>query len=198
MTDSASAEAFELEEESELLASVFEERAEHLSQDELLRWTVQTPNDRLVLAKLKGPGAKLLTGPRGCGKSSFLKRAYFDLQNRGDVLVAYVNYARSLALEPLFHRNANALAHFRQWVLSKIVIGIGDGLAESEVPGSLNVLRSKAQTLVHALEVGTEPASDLLRLAPSEVLHLLEGWTKQTGRRRCVLLLDDAAHAFWG
>ena len=196
VTDAAPAEHLEVEEQSELLASVFEERAEHLSQDELLRWTVQTPNDQLVLAKLKGPGAKLLTGPRGCGKSSFLKRAYFDLQDRGDVLVAYVNYARSLALEPLFHRNANALAHFRQWVLAKIVIGVGDGLAETEVPESLENLRTRARTLVHTLEVGLEPEADLLRLAPSEVLHLLERWTKETGRKRCVLLLDDAAHAF--
>lgn len=125
---------------ADLLASVFEERAEHLSRDELVRWTVQTPNDKLVLAKLKGAGAKLLTGPRGCGKSSYLKRAYFELQDGGDVLVAYVNYARSLALEPLFHRNANALALFRQWVLGKIILGVRDALDPASVPpGSAEV-----------------------------------------------------------
>lgn len=44
--------------------------------------------------------------------------------------------------------------------------------------------------------MGTEPAENVARLAPSQVLRLLETWTRELGRRRCVLLLDDAAHAF--
>jgi hypothetical protein len=178
------------------LASVFEERAEHLSRDELFQWTVETPNDTSVLAKLRGPGAKLLIGPRGSGKSSYLRRAYFDLQETGEVLVAYVNYARSLALEPLFHRNANALALFRQWVLYKIVLGVADGLPAKTVPSDLRSLADQARSYVRALETGREPAEIASGIAPSEMLLLLEDWTRRFGRRRCVLLLDDAAHAF--
>src|SRR5690348_3743237 len=92
-----------------LLASVFEERAEHLSRSELNASTQNTPRSKEILAKLKGPRAKLLSGPRGCGKSTYLRRAFFDLLETGDVLPVYVNYARSLALEPLFHHRANAL-----------------------------------------------------------------------------------------
>jgi hypothetical protein len=46
------------------------------------------------------------------------------------------------------------------------------------------------------METGQEPESVETALAPSELLLRLEGWTKELKRRRCVLLLDDAAHAF--
>jgi predicted AAA+ superfamily ATPase len=56
------------------LAAIFEERAENLSRDELRRWSGETDRDRGLLAKLKGPGAKLLSGPRGSGKSTLLRK----------------------------------------------------------------------------------------------------------------------------
>jgi hypothetical protein len=47
--------------EPELLASVFEERAEFLSAEELDAWTTTTPRDTEILAKLRGPGTKSLS-----------------------------------------------------------------------------------------------------------------------------------------
>ena len=102
------------ETDEQLLASVFEERAEHLSPMELAEWTVYTERDAAVLLKLMGPGAKLLIGPRGSGKSTLLRTAYFRLLDDAAALPVYVNYAKSLALEPLFHRRADALQIFRQ------------------------------------------------------------------------------------
>jgi predicted AAA+ superfamily ATPase len=84
------------------LTQVFEERAEHLDRDELLQWTAETPRDRELMKKLKGSGAKLLSGPRGSGKSTLLRKAYFELLDEGHTLPAYINFARSLSLEPLF------------------------------------------------------------------------------------------------
>lgn len=106
-----------------LLASLFEERAKYLSKTELAEWTAVTQADRTTLSKLKGPGAKLLIGPRGSGKSTLLRQAYFETQDEDKHLAVYVNYSKSLALEPLFHKTANALQIFRQWVLMKIAIG---------------------------------------------------------------------------
>ncbi len=48
----------------EELTSVFEERAEHLSPEELARWTTYTPKDEALVTKLMGPGAKLLLEQR--------------------------------------------------------------------------------------------------------------------------------------
>ena len=39
------------------LTSIFEERAENLSPDELIRWSAETARDRELLVKLKGSGA---------------------------------------------------------------------------------------------------------------------------------------------
>jgi hypothetical protein len=142
----------------EHLASVFEERAEHLSRAELETWTAHTSRDTELLAKLKGPGAKLLAGPRGSGKSTLLRRAYFDLLEGGDVLAAYVNYSRSLALEPLFHNRSNALQLFRQWVLMKVVVGIAEGLEDlgRDLPGGLRNLATAAEDIIHRLERGDD------------------------------------------
>src|SRR3954462_13805274 len=94
------------------LASVFEQRAEHLSENELRTWTAYTERDRAIIDKLLGPGAKLLIGPRGSGKSTLLRSAYYQALESKSCLAVYVNYAHSLALEPLFHRQANALQIF--------------------------------------------------------------------------------------
>lgn len=180
------------------LANVFEERAEFLSRADLNQWTELTPNDRRVLAKLKGPGAKLLTGPRGSGKSTLLRAAYFDQLDGGAVLPVYVNYARSLALEPLFHQNANALQLFRQWVLMKIVSGVTETYenAHLQPPDSLRLLGEDARLFVDRLAIGAEAPSLPNPLSPAGLLRLLESWSRDSGRKRVVLLLDDAAHAF--
>lgn len=187
-----------VESDDEILASVFEERAEYLSRTELVQWTANTERDRAILTKLKGPGAKLLIGPRGCGKSTLLRQAYFEIQDERKDLAVYVNYSKSLALEPLFHRAANALVLFRQWVLVKIVLGVSDYIEDEslEVPESLAKFTSAGKKFVHELEIGVDGVVPETPLSPSQLLHFLEQWCKLVSRRRCILLLDDAAHAF--
>ncbi|GAB2513980.1 hypothetical protein GCM10026982_45510 [Nocardiopsis aegyptia] len=180
------------------MANIFEERAEYLSKVELAEWTAETKGDRSILPKLKGPGAKLLIGPRGCGKSTLLRRAYFELQEEGAHLSVYVNYSKSLALEPLFHKSANALQLFRQWVLLKIAIGVENSLLECgrRVPTSLSSLTQGAKSFIKHLEAGETVEMPDEYTTPTELLQALESWTQSSGLKRCVLLLDDAAHAF--
>lgn len=180
------------------LASVFEERAEHLSRTDFVSWTLLSQRERQTLKKLTGPGAKLLTGPRGSGKSTLLRAAYYELLDSDDVLPVYVNYATSLALEPLFHRHANALQIFRQWLLAKIVAGTSVSFNELEHDGpeDLATLATASTNLIHQLGAGNDPSENLPSLAPATLLTQLERWASTAGRRRVVLLLDDAAHAF--
>lgn len=177
--------------------SVFEERAENLSRQELLNWTTDTQKDREILAKLKGPGAKLLSGPRGSGKSTLLLRAYYDLVTSPQVLPIYVNYSRSLALEPLFHKQSNALQLFRQWLLLKIVVGARQAFIDMDtsVPNDIAALADAGVDFIRSLETGQNPSTSTF-LAPSALLSMLEEWSVRGDFRRCVLLLDDAAHAF--
>lgn len=185
------------EQRTELFASVFEERAENLSWRELESWTTYTPREQHVVRKLRGPGAKLVTGPRGSGKSTLLKTAYFQSLSAKDALPVYVNYAKSLALEPLFHKRADALQLFRQWVLWKIVDGLSASFREAkeDMPLELTRLVPDVAKIIRAYETGRVPEV-LPSIAPSEVIELLEVCAQKFGAERCVVLMDDAAHAF--
>jgi hypothetical protein len=180
------------------IASLFEERAEFLSRSDFKLWTQITPGNQRIVAKLKSPGAKLLTGPRGSGKSTLLRAAYFEMADGAMALPVYVNYARSLALEPLFHRNANALGMFRQWVLLKIVVGVGETFRDLKLdpPESLRTGLSEAEQYINLLGVGQEPPPLTDPVSPGLLMRRLEEWSEFAGRKRVVLLLDDAAHAF--
>jgi hypothetical protein len=180
------------------LTAVFEERAENLSQDELWKWSAETDRDRALLVKLKGSGTKLLSGPRGSGKSTLLRKAYFALLDDGQALPAYVNFSRSLALEPLFHTNANAPQVFQQWLIRKMIAGVWEAvqLISSATPAALNQIGPESIDYIQRLETGQDPPKLPRLISPSELLLLLETWSKEVGRSRCVLLLDDAAHAF--
>ncbi|WP_447644063.1 hypothetical protein [Nocardioides zeae] len=179
------------------LEALFTLRAEDLTEEDLERLTAIVPGDEAILRRLTGPGPKLLKGPRGSGKSNYLKRAYFRLRGRGNVLVAYINYSQHLALEPLMLRSERALEHFRQWLVYKIIIALEEGLA-AEAPADLKQLASEGKRYVNELQtsVGKNPSSAPRAVAPAELLELIEGWCEATNRSRAVLLMDDAAHAF--
>ena len=147
---------------------------------------------------LVGPGAKLLIGPRGSGKSTLLRSAYYDLLERKAALPVYVNFSRSLALEPLFHTHSNALQLFRQWIVYKIIWGVREAFADADIkcPADLVQHAETANEYIHALEVGRSPARLPNLISPTELLVYLEHWPETFGARRSVLLLDDAAHAF--
>ncbi len=180
------------------LTRVFEERGENLTREDLLKWTLETDSDKALLVKLKGSGAKLLSGPRGSGKSTLFKKAYYALAEEDHVLPVYVNFSQSLALEPLFHKQANALQLFRQWILYRIVVGTAKSFSVLNVglPEALAVYEKVGRQYLHELETGAAISTPPVLLAPSQLLSLLELWSSQAGRRRAVLLLDDAAHAF--
>ncbi|SDC19539.1 hypothetical protein SAMN05216345_101881 [Cupriavidus sp. YR651] len=180
------------------LVSIFEERAENLSKVELENWTCLSIAEQQVLDKLKGPGAKLLSGPRGSGKSTLLRRAYFELCKERRAFPVYVNYSRALALEPLFQTRANALELFRQWIFAKLLLGISDSAKDLnlKLASTFTDYIEKARTFVHQLEVGKTPEAPPFSIGPSQMLELLRSISTSAGVARSVLLLDDAAHAF--
>ncbi len=157
-----------------------------------------TPRDEQNIERLMGPGAKLLSGPRGSGKSTLLRIAYFRLITQRQCLAVYVNYAKSLALEPLFHRQSNALQIFRQWLLMKIVLGLVETLKVLSIsaPSDLVSLGVYAANLVDRLAVGDVPDSFETTISPASLVEKIEAWASALGLKRSVLLLDDAAHAF--
>lgn len=177
--------------------SVYEERAENLSEDELLTWTVLSDAEQQIVKKLTGPGAKLISGPRGSGKSTLLKVAFFELLNSKAALPVYVNFSKALALEPLFHTSANATQLFRQWVLAKMADGMSESCKKWQVPlpSATQDTIAEAQRCIGDLESG-KPTVGSISLTPSGLSELLRSVARESGVARTVLLLDDAAHAF--
>ncbi|HXH78693.1 hypothetical protein [Nocardioides sp.] len=173
-------------------------RAEDMSRQELERCTILTAREQTLLRKLKSPGQRLLIGPRGSGKSTYLRLARYALIDEGSALPIYVNYAKSLSLEPELRRDPSALAFFRQWVLALILRGLDE--TRSVLKTSISEHQTERLELATAVASAVErrradqaPASDFTL---TEVLDLLEEVCELSGRRRVVLLLDDAAHAF--
>ena len=178
--------------------SIFEERAEHLPREALARWTTLSTRETLAVSKLKGGGAKLLIGPRGSGKSTLMRVAYYELLDGDDALPVYVNYARHLALEPMFHSRPDATELFRQWVLSKMIVGCVEALHEADLVAAPDAepMLGNARSVIQDLEVGRFDYSERPMVSPTDLISFLVSRAHDAHRKRVVLLLDDAAHAF--
>ena len=83
--------------------AIYVEQAEYLTAESFLAYTIDHPRESEIIRKLISGGAKLLVGPRGCGKTTLMLKAFhqmrMDIQSRN--LPVYVNFKLSLKLEPL-------------------------------------------------------------------------------------------------
>ena len=99
----------------------FVEQAEYLEYDTFVSWHTSHPDEETILRKLCHGGAKLISGPRGCGKTTLLLQAYNQMTADGETAFpVYVNYKRSLSIEPLYKANIDGTFWFNQWILLKI------------------------------------------------------------------------------
>lgn len=179
------------------LEQVFVEQAEYIEDDSFARWSASHPDEEAILRKLTHGGAKLISGPRGCGKTTLLKKAFQKLISDGDAAFpVYVNYKRSLSIEPIYADGKNGTYWFHQWIILKIYQGIYRSLAELDDRTELSISLRKAKDSSDYLEMSNAPmlGADILSIGRLEedLFRVLN----RTNRNRCVLLLDDAAHAF--
>lgn len=182
-------------------SEVFTEQAEYLSGTSFKKWTISHQNEADTLRKLTQAGAKLITGPRGCGKTTLMLKAYNKLtkKNTNGGFPVYINFKSSLKLEPLYRTNSNAAYWFNQWVMLKVVSGVYDSLKKFGIDESIFKV-SKDQTVknIELLEMGR---TDLLndnedQISISDIHSLAEKVCSLTSKARFILLLDDAGHAF--
>lgn len=181
--------------------NIFVEQAEYIGDNELTSWSATHPDEQNILSKLTQGGAKLITGPRGAGKTTLLLKAHHQmLSDKGPSLSVYVNYKASLRLEPLYKRHSNAVFLFNQWLLLKAYDGL---IVTAEKLGVCKKVKFKysaqqIEGVLGRLEVGDveieqrEVDTLTIPFLEQEIQMVLDA----TGKSRCVLLLDDAAHAF--
>lgn len=181
--------------------NIFTEQAEYLNNTDLNTWHIEHPNERIIMKKLCQGGAKLLTGPRGCGKTTVLLRAYREMIRSGRVFSIYVNFKTSLKIEPLYKSNANGSYWFNQWLLLKVYEGLYKSLNDYKLDVSnveLSIRKRDVESYISKIELGRiEELEDMdglvtVSVLENEICKVLEGIKFSL----CVLLLDDAAHAF--
>ena len=96
-------------------------RCEDLKYDEIKNLTVLSNYEREIVDKLKMPGAHLLQGARGVGKSQLLRQAEIEIDehfNTEKKISIYINFKTSPLLEGISINDKNA---FQVWVGAKIL-----------------------------------------------------------------------------
>lgn len=179
---------------------IFTEQAEYIENNDLENWHIEHPNEKLIMRKLCQGGAKLLTGPRGCGKTTLLLKAYNEMSCKRTVFSIYVNFKTSLKIEPLYRRNTNGSYWFKQWLLLKIYKGIFKSLKDYELSEIIDLTfdEKEIDNYINRIELGIIDEMNVLHelLTNSLLEEEIKKILSVSNMSYCVLLLDDAAHAF--
>ncbi|GJE62742.1 hypothetical protein [Methylobacterium trifolii] len=183
------------------LDSDFVEQAEYIPEADFLAFSAEHPDEESIIRRLSTGGAKLLVGPRGCGKTTLMLKAYYRLlrSENSTTLPIYVNFKLSLKLEPLYVNTPNATFWFRQWLNLKIYEGLYKSIRENEIYDIPRAIISEREIsrAIKILESGNlneakGASSYTIEELSDGIMRVLEA----NDLSRCVLLLDDAAHAF--
>ncbi|NKI92735.1 zinc-ribbon domain-containing protein [Rhizobacter sp. SG703] len=193
------------EEQAEIM-QLYEERADHLELQVFKHNTVLAAGSEEWVQALTGTGAKLLVGPRGCGKTHLMRFAFSEcIENENHPFAIYVNLNRYYRLEPLLRRRPDAIAMFYTWVVANVLVGLADALKEFasvaqrdlDIEALLEFDPLEARDLIGALEQSRslDHEQDVLaaKFTIDRTKNLIFRATEALGRRRAVLFLDDAA-----
>jgi energy-coupling factor transporter ATP-binding protein EcfA2 len=179
------------------LEQVFVEQAEYLEDASFAQWHAQHPDESKILRKLTQGGAKLISGPRGCGKTTLLLKAFHTmLKNSDAAFPVYVNYKRSLSIEPIYKSGTDGTYWFNQWIILKIYVGIYETLDRLGCHTQLSISLGEAKKAASQLEMSNASSVNLHSLSVPMLEQDIDRISEKVNRSRCILLLDDAAHAF--
>ncbi|HDZ8928924.1 TPA: hypothetical protein RUX58_003691 [Aeromonas dhakensis] len=178
----------------------FIEQAEYIDTESFAELTIEHPEEDAILRKLMGGGAKLLIGPRGCGKSTLMLKAYHKMLNSDprQVLPVYVNFKLALKVEPLYSHGANAPFWFKGWLTLKVIEAMREALNEFddiEFPDKFPK-KDTINKLIFKIESSTTDGSEIDQFSIQFLQNIIDEVISINGFNRCVLLIDDAAHAF--
>lgn len=201
-------------------------RTEDLSDQQFLKCFAETERERDVILKLKGPGAHLLEGPRGVGKSSLMKKAELELDNefhKSQVVGVYVSFKASLLVDA--GNSELGYDPFLCWVAAKVLDGFLKKcrslqfLTADEISNrysrlfsvNLDSSASSLESLVRDLQTLTVAASPEMRKETVErlkagklaqftnadsVADFVRGVITEHKLNRVNFLFDEAAHTF--
>jgi len=173
----------------------FEERADYIPEDLLVSWSPQNKHFDSIQRKLTQVGAKLLIGPRGAGKTHYMRHAFSTCKKNASMpLPLYVSFNHYLRLETYLHEASNAIDIFHSWVLAKIVLACYDeyGIA-SEHECLQSEYLEKFISDIEKQQYSDEHNPIILTLSIEVTQKIIESCITRENRKRAVLFLDDAA-----
>jgi predicted AAA+ superfamily ATPase len=59
--------------------NLFVEQAEYIDDKSFNQWNIEHPDEEAIIRKLSQGGAKLIIGPRGCGKTTLMLKTYYKI-----------------------------------------------------------------------------------------------------------------------
>lgn len=177
-----------------------EERADFISENELKNGTVNSNFSKIIVRSLKQQGAKIIVGPRGCGKTHLMRATWLHCKNHKNSPIAlYVSFTRYYRLEPLLKQQPNAIGVFHSWVLGKLLIACSDLVSQEDAEKLSDVFDDKNEVieLLSTIERGVELSSQQEKLSDSlsiqYLIQVLERLRELKNRKRVVIFFDDAA-----
>lgn len=192
--------------EEQEVSQFYEERADHLEAESFANNTVLTTDTEDWVSALTSPGAKLLVGPRGCGKTHLMRFAYSQCKEIDDKPFSiYTNLNRYYRLEPLLRKRPDAITMFYTWIMSNIFVGLHDALKDFSSKVSFTIdtdtllefkvddVRNLIGTLEQSRTLGDDEDTLASLLTLDRIKVLIVRATDALGRKKSVLLLDDAA-----
>ncbi|MGM0938626.1 MAG: zinc ribbon domain-containing protein [Pseudomonadota bacterium] len=180
---------------SDLDSYEFEERADYLPEDLLISWSPKNEHFNHVQKKLLQVGAKLIVGPRGAGKTHYIRYAYFTSKNDKKMpLPIYVTFNHYLRLETYLHEKSNAIDIFHTWVLSKIIDSCCSdyNIELSKYDIEVNDLKEFIND-IERQQYKPKFDSIISKLNIELTQTIIDDCINKEGRKRAVLFFDDAA-----
>ncbi|EHZ6871296.1 zinc ribbon domain-containing protein [Providencia rettgeri] len=188
----------------DLLEQVIEQRADFIPLDELKKETSASDFFNRVVENLTGRKTILIVGPRGCGKTHMMRySSLICLEDKAKPFAVYVSFNKYYRLEPLLTAKIDAIELFHSWVLAQILHStfltlVSYGISESDIEKhSEGVTASSLRDVINQLEKGAslkeENQSLIRKLSISNVKNFIDKVRQLCGRKRTILLLDDAA-----
>jgi hypothetical protein len=188
--------------EEKSLRNELEERADYLPNDELISGTATNDFFDDIQRKLIGRGTKLVVGPRGCGKTHMMRFAQLScIEDASSPFAIYVSFNRYYRLEPMLQSKANAIRLFQVWTLANTLLATINAVRlfdkQHDAEQTVGLGRRPLETLIARLETAAPLDTALSELASTltvkSVIDAIERTTEKMPRKRCILLLDDAA-----
>ena len=184
--------------------NLWEERADYIDDQHINEWTAETADFIELEKTIVAPGAKMIAGPRGSGKTHVMRYSYNQcIEQKSKPLPVYVTYGKYYSLEPFLTSKANAHKIFHTWVIIKLILGLQYTLKKLDKSGlpsfwmdekEITELKEFSKNAEKGLYAENEISEKILRTIHIETLHiLLKKSMNHFKRKRCILLLDDAA-----